>query len=277
MKLLLKLLLIIGSVIIIIAPFTFLKPSQKPVTVERDEKVPKPIKVIKKPEKPLHNIALPQFSKIKDIRQKKRAFFEFLKPAIIQANNKLLTTRAAIQAMKEQLTAGENISKTDSQLLLSLQKKYRIKGHLQPKQQVEALLRRIDIVPVELVLVQAANESAWGTSRFAKIGLNFFGLWCYKKGCGMVPNSRDAGLKHEVAAFETIDFAVERYLYNINSNNAYRVFRAIRQQLRSYSEPLHPEILATGLLPYSERGVDYVVDIIDMLKHNASYISVSED
>ena len=41
--------------------------------------------------------------------------------------------------------------------------------------------------------MQAANESAWGTSRFARIGLNFFGQWCYSKGCGMVPKRRNTG------------------------------------------------------------------------------------
>ena len=34
-------------------------------------------------------------------------------------------------------------------------------------------LRRVDIIQKELALMQAANESAWGTSRFARIGLNF--------------------------------------------------------------------------------------------------------
>ncbi len=147
-------------------------------------------------------------------------------------------------------------------------------ANLIKQQQVQKLLRRIDIVPTELVLVQAANESAWGTSRFARIGLNFFGLWCYKKGCGMVPNARDEDGKHEVAAFQSIDTAVEKYLYNINSHYAYDVFRTIRAQLRAHQQPLKPEILATGLLPYSERGADYVSDIIDMLRHNARYIKV---
>ncbi len=29
------------------------------------------------------------------------------------------------------------------------------------------LLKRVDVIPEALVLMQAANESAWGTSRFA--------------------------------------------------------------------------------------------------------------
>jgi len=37
------------------------------------------------------------------------------------------------------------------------------------------LLRRVDIIPPPLLISQAANESAWGTSRFAKLGNNLFG------------------------------------------------------------------------------------------------------
>jgi Bax protein len=141
--------------------------------------------------------------------------------------------------------------------------------------QLIELLSRIDQVPHSLVLVQAANESAWGTSRFARIGLNFFGIWCYREGCGMVPNGRTLGAKHEVQAFKTVDAAVARYLNNINTNKAYRVFRTIRSQLRTQQQPLSAEVLATGLLPYSQRGSDYVVELTNMIRHNRPYLQQS--
>ncbi len=47
---------------------------------------------------------------------------------------------------------------------------------------VAQLLRRVDVIPVSLVLAQAANESVWGTSRFAVDGNNLFGQWCYEEG-----------------------------------------------------------------------------------------------
>ena len=133
------------------------------------------------------------------------------------------------------------------------------------------MLVRVDIIPTSLVLVQAANESAWGTSRFARIGLNFFGIWCYRTGCGMVPGGRNTGAKHEVAAFQSVDAAVSGYFNNINKHNAYHVFRTIRAELRAQDQPLDAEILATGLLPYSERGAQYVLDLTDMLRHNQRY------
>ena len=47
---------------------------------------------------------------------------------------------------------------------------------------VNELMLRVDVLPVSLALAQAANESAWGTSRFALQGNNIFGQWCYEPG-----------------------------------------------------------------------------------------------
>lgn len=270
MKALFKILLLIISFVAVIAPFTFLKPDAFKVSSQPK----KSSETIKKtlPEKPLHSVVLPDFAKIRDVKTKKKTFFDFLKPTIIQANQNLLATRQQILLIEEKLGLEDVLSEQELSFLAQNIKKYRIKGELTTFQQVAELLNRVDIIPTELVLVQAANESAWGTSRFAKIGLNFFGLWCYKKGCGMVPKSRISGGKHEVAAFKSVEAAVKGYLYNINSHYAYSVFRSIRQQLREQGQPLSPDILATGLLPYSERGVDYVTEIMTMLRHNARYI-----
>ena len=44
---------------------------------------------------------------------------------------------------------------------------------------VNALLVRVDTVPASLALAQAAKESGWGTSRFAREGYNLFGYWFF--------------------------------------------------------------------------------------------------
>jgi Bax protein len=254
----------------IIAPFTFLKPEKSgPFTIV--EINPKPTIKKKTIEQPLHNVQLPDFSSIRDVKTKKRKFFEFIYPEIVQENNQLLVLRVEVSKMLETLSLEENLVPEQQALLVRLIKKYKISTKYSPLQQIDELLLRIDVIPAELVLVQAANESAWGTSRFARIGLNFFGIWCYKKGCGMVPGGRDAGAKHEVEAFNSVKHAVQRYLHNINTNRAYGVFRTIRGQLRAQEQPLSPQILATGLLRYSIRGTDYVLEITEMIRHNQVY------
>ena len=270
-----KYLLLALFVVGLVAPFTF----QQPVLtdIQRTTSVSnKPIKVeveveVKKVEKPLHRVELPDFAAIRNVKEKKRQFFNFIRPSIIKENGKLLEQRAKISHLLTKLALAEPLSDEDNALLNKLSKKFRLNKRFTPMQKVNELMNRIDIVPSPLILVQAANESAWGTSRFARIGLNFFGIWCYKPGCGMVPNGRDPGATHEVAKFNSVDEAVRRYLFNINTNSAYAVFRSIRRQLRDQNQPLTPEILATGLLAYSERGSAYVLEITNMIRHNRAY------
>lgn len=275
---LIKIELLVLLVIFLFAPFTFLKPKvtdkvteSKPIKVV-EKIVPK--KIIKKIyEKPLHKVVLPDFAEIKDVKTKKKAFFDFMRPAVVRQNNALLVTRAKLNQWLENISLELPLSEQEDDELRKLVKRYRVNKDASLLSQLNELLVRVDVVPMPLVLVQAANESAWGTSRFSRIGLNFFGIWCYQKGCGMVPRGRDTGAKHEVEAFKSLDAGVARYFYNINSHNAYRVFRTIRFELRSQGQPLNPQVLATGLLPYSERGAEYVIDITKMLRQNKQYLT----
>lgn len=275
---LIKSILFVVVVACLLAPFTFLKPALKDEGVVSEvKKVVKeePIQpVVKKVvEKPLHKVDLPDFAAIKDIKSKKKQFFDFLRPSVDRENVKLLSQRAELESWLEKKSLGLSLSDAELQTLATLVKRYRVNKKASVLQQVNDLLVKVDIVPTALVLVQAANESAWGTSRFSRIGLNFFGIWCYREGCGMIPSGRNIGAKHEVEAFQSVDEAIARYFYNLNSNNAYRVLRTIRFELRSQNQPINPEILATGLLPYSERGADYVIEITKMLRHNAVYLN----
>lgn len=276
-SILIKMELLLLLAILLLAPFTFLKPKIADKTIdelssEKTVKNKQKIVVKKKLEQPLHDVILPNFAAILDIQTKKEKFFNFMKPAVVKQNNKLLKTRKKINTWIEHISLELPLSEQEHQELSGLVKKYRVNKNASTLAQLNALLLRVDIIPMSLVLVQAANESAWGTSRFSRIGLNFFGIWCYQQGCGMVPNGRDTGAKHEVAAFDSLDEAVTRYYNNINSHNAYRVFRTIRFELRSQEQELNPEILATGLLAYSERGVGYVMDITKMLRQNQQYL-----
>jgi Bax protein len=283
-SLLCRSLLVAILAIAVIAPFTFLVP--KPLVLNKElPKIEVPIKpemsdadqktLVKLPvkinEKSLHNIKIPDFAAIKDIPTKKRKFFAFLLPAITANNNKLITQRKKLALWHQQVSLGKGVTEEQDLLLRSWAKQYRINNNGSTLHVIEALLQRVDIIPSELVLVQAANESAWGTSRFAKIGLNFFGIWCYQKGCGMVPKNRNAGANHEVASFKSVEASVAGYFNTINKHNAYQLLRTLRADLRAKNQTLDPQVLASGLIHYSERGKEYVLDITDMLRQNQRY------
>ena len=139
---------------------------------------------------------------------------------------------------------------------------------LSKKETLEELMLRVDFIPVSLVLAQAANESAWGVSRFAVEGNNIFGQWCYEKGCGIVPARREAGAKHEVKIFDNVQNSIKAYFLNINTHDSYSYLRDLRAKMRDRSLKLDPMSLAIGLGRYSERGDSYVDEIQRIIIQN---------
>lgn len=131
------------------------------------------------------------------------------------------------------------------------------------------LLRRVDTVPVSLALAQAANESAWGTSRFAREGNNYFGIWCFRPGCGIPPAHPQKGKGYyAVKRFDNAYEAVRYYIHLINTGRAFKRLRQLRAQLREAEKPLTGQALAPALKHYSQRGDAYPRELDAMIRHN---------
>ncbi|PTQ03671.1 glucosaminidase domain-containing protein [Vibrio sp. ZF 223] len=217
----------------------------------------------------------PNFAAIEDVNEKKDTFFSFLRPSINIENKRITKERAFLTKLSE---SGLNkIDSEDASYAKRLGKLYSLPV---PSEGLDLawlteMLNRVNVLPEALVLTQAANESAWGTSRFATKANNYFGHWCYTKGCGLVPLQRNEGSSHEVATFSSSQESVHRYFMNLNRNRAYADLRAIRAKLAAQGDDLLTTETATeltnGLLKYSERGSDYVTDLQAMIRHNEVY------
>lgn len=208
----------------------------------------------------------PDFAAITDVKERKKAFFNYLKPFIDEKNTLILKDRERINTL---LSSKKNLSKDDKEWLSTLRKYHKLKQlENYSKEDIKTLLHRLDIIPASLVLAQAANESAWGTSRFATKGNNFFGQWCFRKGCGLVPESRDNDADHEVRKFHDARESVFAYIDNLNSNAAYRQLRESRAKLRQEKSTITGLALVHGLIHYSQRGIDYVKEIEGLINYN---------
>lgn len=210
--------------------------------------------------------SLPDFSHYNNVDEKKTAFFEFMYPIIEEENRHLMTLRRTLLRLQE----SDNLSASETEWLKELAQRY-----LNEKQQqdsteglIDKLVRRVDIIPPSLVMAQAAIESAWGTSRFARQGNNLFGQWCFSKGCGIVPQQRSPGRTHEVAKFDTVNEAVSAYLRNLNAFHAYKSLREARVQVRRQNEWLSPTPLLVGLANYSEQGKMYLAKVSRVIRQN---------
>jgi Bax protein len=218
---------------------------------------------------------VPNFAEIEDITEKKKQFFSYLLPEIRRQNTIVLREREIVLSLSNQFAQSPTLSVRHRQVLDKLAIKYQLEDEESTPALLKELVKRVDIIPPALILVQAANESAWGTSRFAQNGYNFFGLWCFKKGCGFVPTLRGDDEAHEVAKFRNMSHAVMTYIRNLNRHYAYAELRDVRAKLRARNRPITAEALAQGLHSYSIRGQDYIDEILSMIRVNRKYMNLS--
>ena len=219
------------------------------------------------------DLTLPDFSSEQNVGRRKVLFFEFMMPMVQFENRRLADIRQRLIYIQEHLRNGRTLDAEDQAWFEGVLVEFRLVGrNVTEKRLWQMVFLRVDQVPDELVLVQAANESAWGTSRFAKEGNNLFGQWCFTPGCGMVPEGRAQGDTHEVARFDTVAQSVAAYMRNLNSGHAYDELREIRANLRRVGKPVMASDLAPGLLRYSQRGEDYVSELLAMLRVNTPII-----
>lgn len=220
---------------------------------------------------------IPDFSRYTDVAEKKNAFFNFLRPAILKQNKLIQQERTQLLELQQQLINNKELTQEQQLLLNALAEKYQVKYQQFDQSLLAELLIKVNVIPENLVLIQAANETGWGSSRFARKGNNFFGQWCFKQGCGLVPLSRTSGLKHEVAVFDSVESSVASYMKNLNTNAAYALLRQIRADLQVQNKQATAEDLIHGLINYSERQQEYVDELLAMLRHNQKYLGTTNE
>ena len=201
-----------------------------------------------------------EFMDIKDVRERKQYLIDILLPLVLKANSTVSRQRRSLEHIKK---TSLWLTRKEEHLIQELAEEYRVEPG-DYKIMVEELLKRVDILPVSLVLAQAAIESGWGTSRFAREGNNLFGLRSLS-GRGMVPKERDQGQVFKVSRFKDLQSSIDYYLWTINTHPMYEELR----QIRSTSPyPYDPSVIAQGLRNYSEAGDEYVQMIIWLIEYN---------
>ena len=212
---------------------------------------------------------LPDFSQYERTDEKKDAFFSYLAPHVDEANAAILANREKLLKIRADLDPGEEPGRFDAKWVHGKLSQY----EFEPVEKISdetlrQLAQRMDIVPASMVLAQAAVESAWGTSRFAREGNNLFGMRAYEPGTGIVPKRRPAGATWEVAAYHTVTSGLAAYIHNLNTHGPYLRLRASRASLRKQDKPIRGSALVDGLRSYSEQGYEYVAKIRGMIRSN---------
>jgi uncharacterized FlgJ-related protein len=204
---------------------------------------------------------------------KKRTFFRLLGPLVLHANELIQSDRQQLESTFAALRAGETLGLEQQTFLRETAIAYKV-AEAQSDFDItdhalqDELIRRVDTLPVSLVLAQAAEESGWGTSRFVIEGNALFGMWTWGDE-GIRPQQQRAEHgDHKIASYETPMQSVIAYMQNLNTHRSYESLRARRAELRNSGDKVTGWELAKTLTKYSERGQDYVDSLHALMKIN---------
>ena len=200
----------------------------------------------------------------KSFSLKKVEFIETLLPLIAYQNQQILVERERLFKIQNYLLDNKTLNQKDLEYLSAIADKYLIETNNKHKIDiVDKLLLSVNTIPTSIVLAQAATESGWGTSRFAKEYNALFGQYTYNEKKGVIPYEREIGKKHLIRHFSSLDKSVESYFKNINTHYAYEKFRSIRNAM--HVDNFDIKLLTNALDVYAEDKsyVDTINSIID--------------
>jgi len=162
---------------------------------------------------------------------KEKYFFRLIGSGVLIANEKITLAR------KRLINELDKNNIKNNAWLQSLALKYKVikeKNIGLDKIKLDELLHRVDIIPTSLA--QGAEESGWGTSRFAVQGNSLFGQWDFS-GKGIKPEGQRAGLgNYGIATFDNPQTSIDAYMLNLNTHRAYQRLRERRADSRKQNK-----------------------------------------
>jgi len=210
--------------------------------------------------KPIYLTKLPKDLKtLGDTKTKRELFIKIVLPLILYENEKIIDDKKRLFKI-----LGKNFNSPGEKVWLNRRfKEYKIKD-----KDLAELKMRMDIIPVSIALAQAANESGWGTSRFALEGNALFGQWTWSKK-GISPKNKDPDQSHKILQFQILKASVRAYKNNLNTHNAYKEFREVRAKLRQSGTKITGLALIKYLKNYAAIGEKYTEIIEGIIVHNS--------
>ena len=205
-------------------------------------------------------LSLPKdLSNVEPTSRRKEIFLSSILPLIVKSNLDILNDRKILC---------DAIKNNDNKKKEEIAKKYYIDLSKIEKLMVDnTLIRKIDIVPISLVMAQAAAESGWGTSRFALEGNALFGQWTWDKSKGIQPKF-SSDQKAAVRKFETLSDSVNSYLSNLNTHIAYSSMRAKRNRNCNQKKLISGYELANWMGNYAITRDEYIKLLRLIIKKN---------
>ena len=214
----------------------------------------------------LYGAGLPSaYYQMDDNTKQKEEFIRYMKVLVDKSNEEIRKDREFITGFftKAVPDAFRGLNQQNVGYLIALRNKYGVENLFDR----DEYYKRIDVVPVSLAIAQAALESGWGKSRFAREANNLFGHWTYS-GVGLMPQNRLPGKTHMIRIFSSLQKSVNGYMLNLNTNIAYEDFRNRRLKARNEGKNYTGMEAAKTMINYSELKGEYIKMVQEMIEQN---------
>jgi len=211
--------------------------------------------------------AMPKdIGKVSSIATRKAVFIKTMLPLVLRTNEEIGAIRAKVLGLTAREAKGQALAPAERSWLAAQYGRFGVSQNDRA-----GLLLRVDVIPPSLALAQGAEESGWGSSRFALEGRALFGQRTYAEAPGIIPINRAAGSSFKIKVFGHLLEGVRSYAQNLNTHAAYARFRALRARMRAEAGGPHgldAYRLVDALKSYSARGADYVETIKSIIRVN---------
>ena len=203
-----------------------------------------------------------------EIEKKKSIFIAILLPIVLRGNELVLEERNLMKIA---------FSTNNIYQIEHFSKKYKVKNFKKlnfsslDRSRLNIikmeLLKKINTIPISMILAQSIIESGWGTSRFAQEGNALFGQWTWKNEDGIKPKG-NLEANFSVKNFKSLLDSVNSYILNLNTHPAYDELRNFRISQHNMGKNVNGNDMANFLQKYAEIGYTYVLKVKEMIRKN---------
>ena len=190
-------------------------------------------------------------------------FYEMMLPVILKANETLAAERERLMRLKREFDDTGDLSAQSVEELREWIKRYDVKPSDDLDTLFNALIPRVDGVTPTLLLTMAAQDSGFGTSRYAREYNAVFHQRDWN-GNGAVPDEvQKEGPQYRIKVFNSLYDAVISQIHYLNTNGYFENYRIARAKYRRSNNPMRGYSIAHLLINFPYKSFKYP----DIIKH----------
>ncbi len=190
-------------------------------------------------------------------------FFEMMLPVILKANEALLAERERVMRLKREFDDTGDLSKQSMDELREWIKRYDVKLSDDLDTLFNTLIPRVDAVTPTLLLTMSAQDSGFGTSRYAREYNAVFNQRDWD-GKGIVPDEKQKeGPQYRIKVFDSLYDAVISQIHYLNTNGYFENYRIARAKYRRSNNQMRGYSIAHLLINFPYKPFKYP----DIIKH----------